>query len=364
MNRCPDKHNKGGKHMKKQIKQAAAVLLAACLILAGCSTASSDEKKGDGKKDGEKPLIGVLFRTLAEEKWTKEKDMMIELAEKEGYEVVFQSANDDVSKQLSQCENLLAQGVDALIVLPVDDGSSEPIVEKAHAEDVPVISYDQIVLNADLDYNVTFDSTEVGKKMAAYAVEKAPKGKYVLLCGGQASNNATLIKNGWHEILDPYIKSGDIEVVYEQYCENWSPEIALQYAEDALTANNDDIQAILCANDNMANGAIQALTNKNLQGKVVVTGQDADLLGCQNIVNGYQSLTVYKPSSALSQASMEAAFALIKGEDVKTNSTMDNGYKEVPTVALDSFVVDKDNIDDTIIKDGYQSKEEVYGDKK
>ena len=162
------------------------------------------------------------------------------------------------------------------------------------------------------------------------------------------------------EVLDQYVESGDIEIVYEQFCDNWSPEIALQYAEDALTANNDDIQAILCANDNMANGAIQALTNKNLQGKVVVTGQDADLLGCQNIVKGFQSLTVYKPSSALSKASMEAAFALIEGKEVETNSVMDNGYKDVPTIALESFAVDKDNIDDTIIADGYQTKEEVY----
>ena len=346
--------------MKKRFNQVISIAVLLCLLLTACSTPAKDEGDKDAKKDGDKPLIGVLFRTLAEEKWTKEKDMMIELAEAKGYDVVFQSANDDVSKQLSQCENLLAQGCDALIVLPVDDGSSEPIVEKAHAENVPVISYDQIVLNADLDYNVTFDSTEVGKKMASYAVDKAPKGKYVLLCGGQASNNATLIKNGWHEVLDQYVESGDIEIVYEQFCDNWSPEIALQYAEDALTANNDDIQAILCANDNMANGAIQALTNKNLQGKVVVTGQDADLLGCQNIVKGFQSLTVYKPSSALSKASMEAAFALIEGKEVETNSVMDNGYKDVPTIALESFAVDKDNIDDTIIADGYQTKEEVY----
>ena len=293
--------------MKKRFNQVLSIAVLLCLLLTACSTPAKDEGDKDAKKDGDKPLIGVLFRTLAEEKWTKEKDMMIELAEAKGYDVVFQSANDDVSKQLSQCENLLAQGCDALIVLPVDDGSSEPIVEKAHAENVPVISYDQIVLNADLDYNVTFDSTEVGKKMASYAVDKAPKGKYVLLCGGQASNNATL-----------------------------------------------------CANDNMANGAIQALTNKNLQGKVVVTGQDADLLGCQNIVKGFQSLTVYKPSSALSKASMEAAFALIEGKEVETNSVMDNGYKDVPTIALESFAVDKDNIDDTIIADGYQTKEEVY----
>jgi D-xylose transport system substrate-binding protein len=161
-------------------------------------------------------------------------------------------------------------------------------------------------------------------------------------------------------ILQPSIDKGDIKIVADQWATDWLADEALKHTENALTQNNNDVVAVVASNDSTAGGTVQALKAQGLAGKVLVSGQDADIAALQRIVEGTQSMTVYKPISQIAPRAAEAAFALAKKEKVQTTRTVNNGKIDVPSLLLDPIVVDKNNLDETVIKDGYQKKEDVY----
>ncbi|MOA14458.1 D-xylose-binding periplasmic protein precursor [compost metagenome] len=197
--------------------------------------------------------------------------------------------------------------------------------------------------------------------MQAEAILKlAPKGKYVYIGGSETDNNAHLFKKGAFNILQPLIDSGDIQVVFDQWTKDWNPANALANMENALTANDNKIDAVVAANDGTAGGVIQALASQGLAGKIPVSGQDAELAAAQRIVEGTQTMTVYKPIKDLAEKAAELAVKLAKGEDVQADKTVNNGKIDVPSVLLDPKAVDQSNIDATVIADGFHSKEDVY----
>ena len=161
-----------------------------------------------------------------------------------------------------------------------------PVVEAAHKDKVKVIAYDRIIENADLDYYITFDMLGVGKLQASYLLSKVPSGRYYLLAGDKEDNNARLFRQGQMIVMQPKIDSGAVKVVGDQWAGGWLPENAMKLTENVLTANNNKIDAILASNDSTAQGAIQALKEQGLAGKIPITGQDADLASCQAIVAG------------------------------------------------------------------------------
>ncbi|HEX7057986.1 MAG TPA: D-xylose ABC transporter substrate-binding protein [Bacilli bacterium] len=352
-----------------------ALMLAFVLSMAACSTggkttANNDEganakteesaNSGDVAKKDDKIVIGFSMDTLEEERWQKDRDLFVAAAEKLGAEVNVQSANSDDAKQISQAENLISQGVDVLVVVPHNAEASAAIVEKAHAAGIKVLSYDRLIKNSDVDLYVSFDNEKVGRMQAEAITKLAPKGNYVYIGGDDGDNNAHLFKKGAFEVLQPLIDKGDIKVVYDQWTKEWNPANALANMENALTANNNDIAAVVAANDGTAGGVIQALAAQNLAGKIPVSGQDAELAACQRIVEGTQTMTVYKPIKAIAEKSAELAVKLAKGEDVEANQTVNNGKIDVPSVLLEPISVDKNNMDATIIADGFHAKEEVY----
>jgi D-xylose transport system substrate-binding protein len=272
-----------------------------------------------------------------------------------------QSANSDAGVQLSQCENMLSKGIDVLIVIPYDAISSASIVETAHQSNIPVIAYDRLIKNTKLDLYVSFDSIRVGEMMTEYVVNKYPKGNYIILKGDVGDNNAHLVYEGQMNILDKYIKNGDIKIVAEQFCKNWSGDEALKHTENALTAVNNDVVAILTGYDGLATGAIQALTAQGLAGKVAVTGQDAELSACQRVVEGTQTMTIYKPLKTLARKAIESAVALAKKEKLTDiNGSVKVDDVDINAVLLDPIVVTADNMVDIIVKDGFQSLEDIY----
>jgi D-xylose transport system substrate-binding protein len=290
-------------------------------------------------------------------------------AEEHGFELVVQSAEDDPQKQLSQIENLLSQGVDVLIIQSLDAEAVAPAVDIAHEEGVQVIAYDRFIMNADLDYYITFDSVKVGEVQAQFVVDQAPKGNYIWLKGGPEDNNAHLVAQGHKNILQPYIDRGDINIVLEQWCNGWDPNEALKHTENGLTLADNDIQGVIASNDGTAGGAVQALAAQGLAGKVPIAGQDADLAACQRIVEGIQTGTVYKPLAKLNAACIQLAVALATGQDpddVMDSSLgvwtkLDNNYKEVDSFSVDVIAIDKDNLYDILIKqDAFHSVEDVY----
>jgi D-xylose transport system substrate-binding protein len=306
-------------------------------------------------------VIGLSLGTLQQERWTNEKAVMEKYVASLGnVKLLVQAADSDATVQASQAENLLAQNVNVLIVVPQDAEAAGVIVSKAHAVGVPVIAYDRMITKSDVDAYVSFDSVKVGELMAQYLVKRVPRGNYLILKGGPTDNNAHLVYEGQMNVLKKYIDSKAIKIVADQWCENWSPEIALKHTEDALTASGNKIDAIATGWDGLAGAAIQALAAQGLAGKVLVTGQDADLSACQAIVEGKQAVTIYKPLAQLAKAGIDTAILLAKHNPLKVAKYVNNGFKDVPAVLPDIIAVDKSNIVDVIIKGGFRQLEDVY----
>jgi D-xylose transport system substrate-binding protein len=247
-----------------------------------------------------------------------------------------------------------------LVVIPHNGEVAATIVEAAKAKNVPVISYDRLIRSSEPALYISFDNEKVGEMQARYLLERAPKGNYVLIGGAPTDNNALLFRKGQMNVLNPAIDRGDVKVVSDQWAKDWLASEALRICEDALTKSNRDVVAVVASNDATAGGAISALETAGVVGKVLVSGQDADLAGLQRIVAGKQSMTVYKPVHLLARRAAEVAVALAKGEKVDAPARINNGKVDVPSILLEPVVVDKSNIDDTVVKDDYQKKEAIY----
>ena len=319
--------------------------------------------KSGGEGAAKKLTIGFSLDTLKEERWQRDRDMFVAECEKLGARVVVQSANNDANLQNSQAENLLTQGVSVLVVVANNAKTAATIVETCHKSGVPVVAYDRLILDSDLDVYVSFDAVRVGELQADYLVKRRPKGRYVLIEGSPIDNNARLVRDGQMNVLKPFVDRGDIEVVAEQWAKDWQPVEALKIMENALTRNQNQVDAVVTANDGMAGGAIQALAEQKLTGKILVSGQDAELGACQRVVAGTQSMTVYKPIRDLARKAAEIAVALGRKQGLPAGGqTIPNGKKDVPAFLIDPVQVDKDNLVSTVVKDGWQKLEDVYKD--
>jgi D-xylose transport system substrate-binding protein len=253
--------------------------------------------------------------------------------------------------------------VDLLVVVPHNGKIDATIVNEAHKNGVKVIAYDRIINDCGLDLYVSFDNEKVGELQAQYILDNAPIGNYILIGGSPTDFNAKLIRDGQLKILQPSIDSGKIKIVSDQWTVDWQPIEALKHTENALTKNNNDIVAIVASNDGTAGGAIQALEEQKLAGKVFVSGQDADLAACQRIVAGTQTMTVYKPIKLLAETAAKAAMAMIQNKPiVNANQKVNNGKIDVPSILLTPISVDQFNLAETVIKDGYQKADDVYKD--
>jgi len=343
--------------MKRTVLCVLALALA--LSIFGCASAPSDQSAATNKPKDGKIRIGLSLDTLKEERWQRDRDLFVKKAEELGADVLVQSANGNDRVQVQQAESLLTQGIDVLVVVPHNAEVAASIVDSAKKQNVPVISYDRLIKNADVDLYLSFDNEKVGELQAKYLLERAPKGNYVLLGGAPTDNNAKMFRDGQMKAIQPAVDKGDVKIVADQWCRDWLASEALNHTENALTQNKNDVVAVVASNDATAGGAIQALEWQKLAGKVLVSGQDADLAAMQRIVAGTQSMTVYKPIAPLATKAAEAAITLAKRETVPTTATVNNGKKDVPSILLEPIVVDKNNVRDTVIKDGYHTADAI-----
>ena len=305
--------------------------------------------------------IGFSMDTLKEERWQRDKELVEQRAKEVGASLDVQVANGDDAVQTKQADNMLTKGLDVLIVAPHNGEIAASIVEAAHRKGVPVISYDRLIRNADVDLYVSHQVEKIGEQQAQYALQHAPKGNYVLIGGSPTDYNAILLRKGQMNVLKPAVDRGDIKIISDQFAREWKAEEALRLTEDALTKTGNKIQAIVASNDGTAGGAISALEAAGLAGKVLVTGQDAQKDAVQRIVKGTQTMTVYKPIKPLAFGAVDAAVKLAKKEPVNAPDKINNGKKDVPAILLEPIVVDKSNVDATIIKDKYHTHQEIYG---
>jgi D-xylose transport system substrate-binding protein len=336
-----------------------SLVLAFLLAVGGCSK-SSPEKNASPSAKG-KIRIGFSMDTLKEERWHRDRDLLVQRAQELGAEILVQAANGNDALQNSQAENMLTQGVDVLLVAPHNGKTAAVIVEAAHKAGVPVIAYDRLINDADVDLYVSFDNERVGEMQAEYLVARKPRGNYVVIGGAPTDNNAHLYHRGEMKILEPYVSRADIKIVADQWARDWLAVEALKIMENALTTNANRVDAVAAANDGVASGAIQALAEQKMAGTTLVSGQDAELSACQRIAEGTQSMTVYKPIRLLAFKAAEVAVKMARKEPHgEATRGLSNGKIDVPSILIAPTAVDKDNLASTVIADGYQKLEDVY----
>jgi D-xylose transport system substrate-binding protein len=308
-----------------------------------------------------KPKIGLLMDTLQEERWQRDRDLFLERARELDAEVLVESAERDDARQLELANAMLDQGVKVLVVVPHHAEAAARIVEAAKARDVPVIAYDRLIRDADVDLYISYDNLKIGQMQAQYLRNRASKGSFILLGGAKTDYNAILIREGQLEALEDAIKRREIRVVADPWTPDWQASEAMKLTEAALTRAGNRVAAVVASNDITAGGAIAALEKHGLAGKVLVSGQDADLEAVRRIVQGTQAMTVYKPLRPLARGAANAAVQMAKGEKAEGTSTIDNGKKEVQALLLQPIIVDNRLVDQIIIKDKFHTREQVYG---
>ncbi|QRX84410.1 D-xylose ABC transporter substrate-binding protein [Glaciimonas sp. PAMC28666] len=310
--------------------------------------------------DAKNPKIGFSIDDLRVERWARDRDFFTAAATKLGAKVYVQSADASEERQISQIENLISRGVDAIVIVPFNATVLNNAVAEAKKAGIKVISYDRLILNADVDAYISFDNEKVGEMQAAGVLKAQPKGNYYLLGGSPTDNNAKMLREGQMKILKPSIDKGDIKIVGQQWVKDWSPTEALTIVENALTANNNKIDAIVASNDGTAGGAIQALAAQKLAGKVPVSGQDADLAAIKRVVAGTQVMTVYKPLNLIASEAAKLTVQLVRNEKPAYNSQYDNGLKKVDTVLLKPTTLTKANVG-LLVKDGFYTQAQIDG---
>lgn len=304
------------------------------------------------------PVIGFCIDDLRVERWSRDRDYFVAAAQKLGATVSVQSADASEERQISQIENLISRGVDVIVIVPFNSKTLGNVVAEAKKAGIKVISYDRLILDADVDAYISFDNEKVGELQAQGVFDAQPKGNYFLLGGAPTDNNAKMLREGQLKVLKPAIDRGDIKVVGQQWVPEWSAATALRIVEDALTANGNKIDAIVASNDGTAGGAIQALAAQKLAGKVPVSGQDADLAAVKRVIAGTQTMTVYKPIKLIAGEAAKLAVDLAQGRKPQFNAQYDNGKKKVDTVLLQPILLTKKNVD-VVVKDGFYTQAQL-----
>ena len=366
---------------KNRLLIAFVALLTIASLLWGCTTPpTTTAPSSTTPPSTEKVKVGLSFSDFATERWKNEEVLMRQLLEDLGYEVISQEANHDVKLQNDQIDNMVTQGVQGLIIVAEDGDAIVTSVDKAADAGVKVIAYDRLIKTAKIAAYLSFDNVEVGRQqalgvMAAIDADNwdvAGKGpaRVVQLAGSPTDNNATLFTKGQTEILQPYVDSGKIEIVAQQGVDNWDPANALKLMENILTAQNNDIDAVVASNDGTALGALQAMKAQGLAGTVPISGQDATADGSNSIVKGELTVSILKDIRNLSPLAVDVMDKLLKGQTVSgmknftlAELTVDPSKTgEVPCVFLEVQQVNQENVYDLVVVSGFQAYDDVYRD--
>ncbi|WP_157415525.1 multiple monosaccharide ABC transporter substrate-binding protein [Agromyces allii] len=362
---------------------------ASMLALAACSGGSGDSGSGDGGGDG--GLIGVAMPTKSSERWIQDGDAVKAQLEDQGFTVDLQYAEDDIPTQVSQIENMITKGAEALIIASIDGTTLSQVLQDAADADIPVIAYDRLIRDSEnVDYYASFDNYVVGQQQAwsvlnglglveldGTPIEGAPAGPFnvELFAGSPDDNNATFFWNGAIDTLQPYLDEGTLVVKsgqtdFEQAATlRWDGEVAQERMENILTSTYSDgskVNGVLSPYDGLSRGIISALTDAGYtvgDEWPVISGQDAELDSVKAINSGEQYATIFKDTRQLAEVAVNMAAAILNGEDVEVNNTTDydNGVKVVPSYLLESQIVVKDNITEVLVDSGYWTEEEING---
>jgi D-xylose transport system substrate-binding protein len=377
--------------MPRKLFTLISLVLVFSLVLTACggqTTAGTavvitvpTEKPAEAAAPAEKVKIGISFSDFATERWKNEADLMTQLLNDKGYDVIVQEANHDVKLQNDQIDNMVSQGVKGLIIIAEDGDAAVTAVDQAAAAGVKVIAYDRLIKTTSISAYISFNNTEIGRQealgvMTALGIPGSTvwtaenPAKIVLSGGSPADNNAHLVRQGQMEVIQPYIDQGIIKIVADQWVPNWDAAEAEKIMENILTAQQNQIDGVIASNDGTALGELQAMKAQGLAGKVPISGQDATADGCNSIVKGEQTVSVYKDIRQLSPLAVDMIDKLLNGEAIEglqdytmaelTNDTITEG--SIKALFLPVYQVTKDNVYDMVVKSCFQSYDDVYRD--
>ncbi len=365
--------------MKKFLSLALALFLTIALV--GCASGGSNSGAGKVVK------VGIAMPTKSLERWNRDGSFLEKQFKSKGYEVSLVYSDNDITQQVNDIENLIADNVNLLVIAAIDGESLSTVLDDADKKGIPVISYDRLIMNTKaVDYYVSFDNYTVGKLQGQYVIDKLgldvsdPSKKYNIefTAGDPADNNAGFFFNGAFDILKPYLDAGILNVVsgqtkFEQVSTaSWDTSTAMNRMQNILASNYSDgtqLDIALCSNDSTALGVTQAIDSDYAgSNSVIITGQDGDEANLANIVDGKQSMTVYKAVANEAVVTLDVAVAILEGKTLDANlaksanwgfnctydtESYDNNTGKIPSFLLDPTVVTKENIDKELVQTGY-----------
>lgn len=337
--------------MLKQWLYTVAVVVA-CLGVLGC------------QEDPKTAKIGVSFGVGEATRWRKEAAYMQERARELGLEMeVRLNTTDKPKTQTEDCLEMIANGIDVLILIPRNVRDTEQVLTYARQKNVKVISYARSVMGNEVDLYIGYDCYKIGQTMGQHLTEKVYKGDYIILKGDEGDFNTPLLYYGAMKYLKPLIDNGDIRVLVNEYVPKWSTTTAYEIVKKAVAANGNHVDAILAPNDALAGASAKALADLNITKPVIITGMDAELKALQRILAGTQDATSHLDLRTLARTAVDEALNLALRKQVSTNSTLDNdSTSKINAFLINGKLITRENLDKQIIETGVFTREQVYGE--
>jgi D-xylose transport system substrate-binding protein len=300
-----------------------------------------------------------------QERWAKDRDYFCQHMNKLGGKVFVEDAKGDPFIQLAQANKLINKNVDVLVIVPVDAILACRIIQNAKKNDVKVIAYDRLISGCNLDFYISFDSKKVGQLQSDYLLKKVSQGNYVLINGPERDNNSKLLRQGQLEQLTPSVDNNTVQILYNVHADSWKQDQGYVHMLNVFQIHGKNVDAVIAGNDALARGAIEAMQEYGLADSIEICGQDAELSNVRMIINGIQSMTVYKPLKHSAEKAAEVAYRLARNENCNLfkTSLVDNNYKLVPSLLLEPKVVDKNNVLITVLADEHLNIKHFVADK-
>lgn len=304
--------------------------------------------------------FGFLLHSTENSRWQRDIEYLKEYSDELGIEFILCDAKGDENLQLKQASELLEKGVDALIVVAANQNTAAGIVREAHEYDTPVIAYDRLIKNSDLDYLMSFEYEEVGALLVGYVAERKPGAKCILLWGDANDNNAIFVKNGAENAMDNLSGNQKLKVNYQTYVESWRKEVAYKKMTRVLDFSNEKVDAVIACNVPLALGAVNALKEHGFDpGDVIVTGQDVTEDFVAALLKGEMQMSIVKPLDKLARGAIDLVVALTNGDKIEFKQTVNNGRINVPAILFKPEVVDLSNYKEILVEKDIYTEDEI-----